>query len=65
MFIKVDLPEPDGPIIATYSFFLMNHINPFQGIELFHTHNIQLYKILGPDHFIHNGFFFAFFLSFS
>ena len=29
MFIKVDLPDPDGPITATYSFSRIAQSTPF------------------------------------
>jgi hypothetical protein len=30
MFMSVDLPEPDGPMIATYSFASMSRSTPFR-----------------------------------
>ncbi len=29
MFINVDFPDPDGPMIATYSFFRTSSETPF------------------------------------
>jgi hypothetical protein len=44
MFINVDLPEPEGPMMATYSPFFDLKRDAAQGVNLFFTHHVGLPK---------------------
>ena len=48
-FISVDLPEPDGPMIATYSPFLIVEAHAAQGVDLLRAHLIGAPEVLGED----------------
>ena len=50
-FIRVDLPEPEGPMMATYSFALNAEIDAAQGMYLlFRAHVVGLPQVFGRDH---------------
>ena len=50
-FISVDLPEPDGPMMATYSLCLMRRVDAAQGMDLlFRAHVVGAPQIFNDDH---------------
>ena len=50
-FISVDLPEPDGPMMATYSFCLMRRDDAAQGMHLLlRAHVVGAPEIVDDDH---------------
>ena len=48
-FISVDLPEPDGPMIATYSPRSMEIDTPLERVDLFVAHDVGLPEVAGFD----------------
>ncbi len=49
MFIRVDFPEPDGPMIARYSFLWMSSETPAQGVDRLLAHLVELGHALDGD----------------
>ena len=49
MFISVDLPEPDGPMMATYSPRSMLEIDAAQGVDFLRAHHVGLPQVVGFD----------------
>ena len=50
-FIRVDLPEPDGPMMATYSLLLDAQVDAAQGVDLlFGAHVVGAPEVLDDDH---------------
>ena len=48
-FMSVDLPEPEGPMIATYSPRADLEADPAQGVDLFRAHDVGAPEVLGQD----------------
>ena len=48
-FISVDLPEPDGPMMATYSPRSISMSTPAQGVDLLAAHHVGLPEVAGFD----------------
>ncbi len=65
MFISVDLPLPEGPMMDMNSFRRMRKDDTLQGADLLPLQLIDLLEVLGPDQTvvprIHGLFFFLFF----
>ena len=54
-FISVDLPEPDGPMIATYSPRSISSRHAAQGVHLLGAHDIGLPEVVCFDEWHHEG----------
>ena len=48
-FISVDLPEPEGPMMATYSLWRMRMSTPRRAWTLLVAHLVGLPEIVGDD----------------
>ncbi len=48
-FIRVDLPEPEGPMMATYSLRRMRMSTAAQRVDLLIAHLVGLPEIVGDD----------------
>ena len=55
-FISVDLPEPDGPMMATYSPRSIVDRHPAQGVDLLVAHHVGLPEVVGFDECHGNGY---------
>ena len=49
MFISVDLPEPDGPMIATYSLRRMSSVDAAQRLDRLGAHLVVAGQVADPD----------------
>ena len=49
MFMSVDLPEPDGPMIATYSFGVDVEVHAVQGVDLLGAHLVDAVQVADLD----------------
>ena len=49
MFISVDLPVPEGPMIARYSLRWILMVTPAQGVDGLFAHLVQLGDVLDLD----------------
>ena len=48
-FMSVDLPEPDGPMTATYSPGVDGEAHAAQGVDLLRAHDVGAPEVLGAD----------------
>ena len=49
----VDLPEPDGPMMATYSFRRMSSVTPLEREDPLLAHLVLARQVVNADHVRH------------
>ena len=45
----MDLPDPEGPMMATYSPLLDGDVHALEGMNLFRAHDVGLPEVVGLD----------------